>query len=278
MQLLSLSAITLLASFVAATSEVITGQWTCVDAGAYQLCQNLWGEDNGVGSQNATLYSATGDSISWSTTYTWADGPYDVKSYSNVNQLSATGMLLSEITSAPTAWQWEYEAISSSTVADVSYDIWVGTSPDDPGTDTSTFEIGRVSILSLFGYPMSGRRLDFDSAGPLGSEIASDISVGGYSWNLYSGFNTYWTTVSFVTNQGNIYDFSSDLKDFFGKPSIPVLSPVSLSNPLLYRPVYLNENSNVSLSNYLQSVESGTEPFLGTATLYTESFSVTVNT
>lgn len=225
-------------------SQSLTGQWTCLDSGAYQICQNLWGEANGVGSQNATLYSASGDSISWSTTYTWADGPYDVKSYTNVNQLSANGMLLSEIVSAPTSWTWEYESIASGTVADVSYDIWVGTTPDDPGSSTTTFEI--MIWVSTEG-----------GAGPLGSEVASNISVGGYTWNLYEGPNTNWETISFVTAQGNLYDFSADLKEFFD---------------------YLIANRNVSASDYLQSVESGTEPFVGTATLYTESFSVTVNT
>ncbi|PCH40472.1 glycoside hydrolase family 12 protein [Wolfiporia cocos MD-104 SS10] len=243
MQLLTLSLFSALFAGAFA-SETITGQWTCVDAGDYQLCQNLWGEDNGTGSQNATLVSADGDTISWSTTYTWSEGQYDVKSYSNVNQLDASGMTLGEITSAPTTWNWEYESISSDTVADVSYDIWIGTSASDPGTSTSTFEV--MIWVSTEG-----------GAGPLGSEIASDISVGGYSWNLYEGFNTYWQTVSFVTNQGNINDFSSDLKDYFN---------------------YLIDNYNMTNSMYLQSVEAGTEPFVGTATLLTNSYTVTVNT
>lgn len=228
----------------AAASQTLTGQWTCVDSGAYELCQNLWGEDNGTGSQNATLYSASGDSISWSTTYTWSGGQYDVKSYSSVNQLSANGMLLSDITSAPTSWDWEYQEISSDLVADVSYDIWVGTTPDDPGSNTTTFEI--MIWVSTEG-----------GAGPLGSQVASDISVGGYTWNLYEGPNTYWETISFVTAEGNLNNFSSDLKDFFD---------------------YLVANYGVSDSDYLQAVESGTEPFTGSATLYTSSFYVVVNT
>lgn len=34
----------------------------------------------GVGSQNSTLLGATGDSVSWMTNYTWANGPNNVKS------------------------------------------------------------------------------------------------------------------------------------------------------------------------------------------------------
>ncbi|KZT12232.1 glycoside hydrolase family 12 protein [Laetiporus sulphureus 93-53] len=246
MQLLAVST---LAVFVARAlaSETITGQWTCVNAGDYQLCQDLWGEDTDdatSGSQNATLYSASGDAISWSTTYTWAGGEYDVKSYTNVQQTSANGMTLSKITSAPTSWTWEYQSISSDLVADVSYDIWIGTTASGAGTNTTTYEV--MIWVSTEG-----------GAGPLGSVIKSGISVGGYAWDLYSGENTYWTTVSFVTTEGNLNDFSSDLKDFF---------------------TYLIDNIGMDSSNYLQSVESGTEPFTGSATLYTESFAVTINT
>lgn len=158
MKLTALSIYVILAR-CAAASQMLTGQWTCVDSGAYELCQNLWGEDNGTGSQNATLYSASGDSISWSTTYTWSGGQYDVKSYSSVNQLSANGMLLSDITSAPTSWDWEYQEISSDLVADVSYDIWVGTTPDDPGSNTTTFEMWVIVLTPHVKAILASSRL-----------------------------------------------------------------------------------------------------------------------
>ena len=73
----------------------------CTAAGAYTLCQNLWGageflyslccgstwanfemclQDTGTGSQTTTLRSTNGNSVSWETSYTWANSPDNVKS------------------------------------------------------------------------------------------------------------------------------------------------------------------------------------------------------
>ena len=50
---------------------------------------------------------------------------------------------------------------------------------------------------------------------PVGSQIDSGVSVAGYSWNLWSGPNSNWQTISFVSADGNINDFSADLNEFF---------------------------------------------------------------
>ena len=108
-------------------------------AGAYQLCQNLWGECTyssnhhsqaiadvvihaaaGVGGQNSTLLSTSGNTVSWRTQWTWANAPNNVKSYANLLSTSAKGVQLQNIASAPTAWTWEYESKSDPIRADVS--------------------------------------------------------------------------------------------------------------------------------------------------------------
>jgi hypothetical protein len=50
--------------------------------------------DQGVGSQNSTLVSTSGNTIAWNTDWTWANGPNDVKSYANVESNTAKGMLV----------------------------------------------------------------------------------------------------------------------------------------------------------------------------------------
>lgn len=60
--------------------RTLTGPFDCQSAGQYTLCQNLWGAKSGVGSQNSTLISASGNTVSWSTVYTWANAPNNVKS------------------------------------------------------------------------------------------------------------------------------------------------------------------------------------------------------
>lgn len=87
-----------LLSFVSA-QQTISGQYDCMPAGDYTLCQNLWGEckclsrglENkhllryaaavaGVGGQNSTLLAINGNAVSWQTNWTWANAPNNVKS------------------------------------------------------------------------------------------------------------------------------------------------------------------------------------------------------
>ena len=75
----------------------------------------------GVGQQNSTLLSASGNTVSWRTVWSWQNNPNNVKSYANVESNTAKGVQLSKLTSAPTAWQWKYETESSGIRADVSY-------------------------------------------------------------------------------------------------------------------------------------------------------------
>ncbi|THH31589.1 hypothetical protein EUX98_g2573 [Antrodiella citrinella] len=244
MQLLGLTALALaLASttFAQSTPITLTGAFTCATAGAFTLCQNQWGTSAGVGSQNSTLLSASGNSISWSTSWTWANGPNNVKTYANVLHNSAKGMQLSAITAAPTSWQWQYNTISSNIRADVSYDIWFGeASSGTPASSASSYEMLHDLALGIQ---------------PVGSQIVSNIEVAGHSWNLWRGPNSNWTVLSFVSANGDLTDFEVDLKDFFE---------------------YLISNEGVAATQYLQAIQTGTEPFVGTADLVIENFSVSV--
>ncbi|KZT12278.1 glycoside hydrolase family 12 protein [Laetiporus sulphureus 93-53] len=238
----------------ASAQTTLTGQYTCDTSGDYQLCQDQWGSANGVGSQNSTLVSTSGDSITWSTTYTWADNENDVKAFANVYQTAAQGMTLAEITSAPTTYDWEYQSSSSGLRADVSYDIWTGTAAGDPASSTSNYEI--MIWLSGEGGQV-GAICHFCCIQPVGSVATSGISLAGYTWDLWSGPNSGWTTLSFVSADGNINSFSADLLEFFD---------------------YLIENESVSDTQVLQAIQSGTEAFTGTATLYVSSYSVSIST
>lgn len=214
-------------------------------AGTFTLCQNLWGADEGVGSQNSTFISSSGNSVSWSTSYTWANNENNVKSYANVQSNSVAGILLSDLASAPTTYDWTYETSSSGLRADVSYDIWLGpTSNGLPASTNSAYEI----MIWLSGE---------GGIQPVGQSIETGISLANETWTLWNGPNTNWQVFSFVAANGNINNFSGDLVDFFD---------------------FLVQNHGVSDSLYLQAVESGTEPFTGTATLMISDFSVSATT
>ncbi|KIJ65971.1 glycoside hydrolase family 12 protein [Hydnomerulius pinastri MD-312] len=230
---------------LASASTTLTGQYQCLTQGNYELCNNQWGISEGTGSQTATLISTSGNDISWSTTWTWANNENNVKTYSNVASTTAKGMELSAITSAPTAWNWDYVTQSSGIRADVSYDIWIGTTPNGAqASSASSYEI-MIWLSGLGGIQ------------PVGSLQKSGVSIGGYTWNVWTGPNSNWETISFVSQSGNINNFSVDLKDFF---------------------TWLTANEGVSSSLYLQSIETGTEPFTGSAELMTNSYSVSVST
>lgn len=82
-------------------------------------------------------------------------------------------------------------------------------------------------------------------------------TIGGISWNLYSGPNGATTVYSFVASREQT-DFSGDINDFL---------------------TYLQQNEGLSSSQYLLSIQAGTEPFTGeNAELKTTAYSVSLST
>ncbi|KDR77935.1 hypothetical protein GALMADRAFT_266511 [Galerina marginata CBS 339.88] len=224
---------------------VLSGQWASETepGGRFTLSNNLWGQASASsGSQTSQALSVSGNTVSWRTTYNWAGGPYSVKSYSNLNLLVGLSKSLSSIKSIPTTWNWKYTSASSNLVADVSYDLWLSNSKGTSGASSqSTFEI--MIWLSSRG-----------GAGPVGPQIGT-ASVNGVTWKLHKGQVQNWTCISFVA-PSEITNFNNDLKPFFN---------------------YLISNQGVPSSAYLVQAQSGTEPFTGSATLTTNSYTLAVN-
>ncbi|TFK50155.1 Xeg-Edgp [Heliocybe sulcata] len=216
------------------------GQWDTATGGHFTLYQNLWGEgDASSGSQCSWLNSTSGDCITWGTHWSWQGGQYNVKSFANA-ALSMTPTRLSAVSTIPTTWRYTYTGTSGA-VADVAYDMFLSTSSGG----TADYEV-MVWLDALGG------------AGPIsssGSPIATP-TIGGHSWNLYSGPNGQMTVYSFVTTS-TITSFSGDLAQFFQ---------------------YLEANEGVSSSQYLNSIQAGTEPFVGTnANLQVSQYCVALN-
>ncbi|KAK0226347.1 endocellulase [Armillaria fumosa] len=163
----------------------------------------------------------------------------------NANVLSATskGKQLAAITHAPTTWNWTYLSESSGIRADVSYDIWFGVAPSGTAASTSSSYEIMIWLSGLGGIQ------------PVGSQITSNTAVGGHTWNVWRGPNTNWQVISFVATS-EIRDFNADLKDFFN---------------------YLVAQQGVPSTQYVQAIQSGTEPFTGSAQLMTTSYSVSLS-
>ncbi|KAF8905282.1 glycoside hydrolase family 12 protein [Gymnopilus junonius] len=209
-----------------------------------ELENNLWGEASASagGSQTTQADSVNGNTIAWHTTYNWAGANNQVKSYANVNLLTGTSKQLSAIQSIPTTWQWTYTSASSNLVADVSYDLWLSNTPGSTGaTSQSSYEV--MIWLS-----------DRGGANPAGSN-AGTVSINGQNWTLWKGTVGSWKIFSFVA-PSETTNFSADLKPFF---------------------TYLTNSQGVSASSYLVQAQSGTEPFIGSATLTTSAYQLAIN-
>ncbi|KAI9730064.1 MAG: hypothetical protein M1834_006056 [Cirrosporium novae-zelandiae] len=208
----------------------ICGQWDSVATGSYTLYQDLWGEDNASsGSQCSEVDSCCTDGIAWHTSWTWAGGSSDVKSFANV-VTTITAKKVSAVSSIESEWDWSYTG--TDIVADVAYDIF--TSSTASGDDE--YEI-MIWLAALGG------------AGPIsstGSTVATP-TIAGVSWELYSGYNGDTRVFSFVASSKQT-SFSGDLLDFF---------------------TYLESKQSYSSSQYITSIGAGTEPFTGTDAVFT---------
>lgn len=129
----------------------------------------------------------------------------------------------------------------SNIVADVSYDIFTSWSSGG----SPAYEI-MIWVATIGG------------AGPIsstGSPVAT-VDIAGTTWKLFKGPNTSWTVFSFVaeTEQTN---FNGDLMDFFH---------------------YLINNQGYPVSQYVDKIAAGTEPFEGSnAQLTTSEYIISVN-
>ncbi|KAJ6593402.1 endocellulase [Mycena capillaripes] len=236
MYLSALAASSLLFTGLSA-AQTISGQFDCLPAGGFTLCQNLWGKCT------SALLNASTQSVSWTTNYTWANGPNNVKSYANVESVASKGVQLQNIASAPTSWDWSYAAQSTGIRADVAYDIWFGTaSSGNPATSASKYEI-MIWLSGLGGIQ------------PVGSQITTGTVVANHTWNLWKGPNANWEVLSFVSAAGDLNSFDVDLVDFF---------------------TYLVQQQGVAPTQYVQSIQAGTEAFVGTANLVTSAYSVSI--
>ncbi|KAL4806862.1 concanavalin A-like lectin/glucanase domain-containing protein [Aspergillus unguis] len=244
MKFLALS-VASMASVAAAAPSFLTrradfcGQYDTANEGDFILYNNLWGQDNAdSGSQCTGVDSADGNTISWHTTWSWSGGSSSVKSFANA-AYQFTATQLSSLSSIPSTMDWQYS--TTDIVADVAYDLFTSSSADGD----AEYEI-MIWLAALGG------------AGPIsstGSSIAT-VTIGGVSFDLWSGPNGNMQVYSFVASS-TTESFSADLMDFFN---------------------YLEENQGFDNSQYLTTVQAGTEPFTGSdATFTVSSFSVEVS-
>ncbi|KAH6707739.1 concanavalin A-like lectin/glucanase domain-containing protein [Leptodontidium sp. 2 PMI_412] len=220
-------------------ATTMCGSWGTVATGGFTIYHNTWGSGKATSGSQCTTFNSlsSAGSVAWSTTWSWAGGPLDVKSYSNV-ALEKVNKKLSAISSIPSTWTWRYTG--SNMVADVSYDLWLAPSVGA----NNQYEI----MIWLGSYGGAGPiSSTYNSAG--NAVPVATPTILGTKWNLFKGPNGDTTVFSFVapSNQGN---FEGDLKLFFN---------------------YLTSSQGVSTSAVVTSLQAGTEPFTGSNAVFTTS-------
>ncbi|MFF0889507.1 cellulose binding domain-containing protein [Streptomyces sp. NPDC003456] len=157
--------------------------------------------------------------------------------YTNCSPGTSLPAQLGTISSAPSSISYGYV---SGAVYNASYDIWLDPTPRTDG-------VNRTEIMIWFNRvgPIQ----------PIGSQVGT-ASVGGRSWEVWTGSNGSNDVISFVAPSA-ISSWSFDVMDFVDQT---VARGMAQSNW------------------YLTSVQAGFEPWQNGAGLAVNSFSSTVNT
>ncbi|KAG1817175.1 glycoside hydrolase family 12 protein [Suillus subaureus] len=228
-------------------TTLIAGKWDTVNAGQYSLFNDLWNQQNATwGSQTSQITSLSGSSIAWITTYTWVGEPGQVKSFANIQLNTGVNQQLSAISSIPTTWQWGLST-SGLVSGDVAYDLF--TSYNAGGSNVNEIMIWLANVNS---GPISKEYNAEGQAVP----IATNLSLEGYTWDLYSGYNGVNQVYSFLLTSGTVESFSGDIYQFLS---------------------YLINNKSIGSSQYLTAVQAGTEALTGTAQFVTYNYNLAVN-
>ena len=154
--------------------------------------------------------------------------------------LSSAPIQVSALTAGKVTTSWSTTQTGSGAY-DVAYDIWYNQTPTTTGQPDGT---EMMVWLNHNG-----------SVQPFGSEVASNVSIGGHSYDIWYGTQSVWDTVT--------YEMTS------GATSVSDLDIGTLTQDMVSR-------GYTKSSWYLIDVEAGFELWQGGAGLATNSFAVNI--
>ncbi|KAJ5962532.1 endoglucanase A precursor [Penicillium viridicatum] len=223
-------------SSLAATAlgHTMCSQYDSASSPPYSVNQNLWGKDQGTGSQCVYVGSVSDKGASWYTTWAWSGGQGTVKSYSN-SGVTFEKKLVHDIKDISTSVNWKQN--NTDVNADVAYDLFTAANVDH-ATSSGDYEL--MIWLARYG-----------TIQPIGKQITT-ATVGGKSWEVWYGTSIQagaeQKTYSFVPKTP-INSYSGNLMAFFD---------------------YLIQNESFPADEqYLINLQFGTEPFDGDLTTFT---------
>jgi Glycosyl hydrolase family 12/Cellulose binding domain/Putative Ig domain len=231
----------------AATSTLCNSQTASVGGGTYIVQNNEW---NSSASECVTTDGNADFTVANSAISNGTNGAPG--GYPSIYQgchwgacssggLTATPIQASNLGAGKVTTSWSTTQTGSG-VYDVAYDIWFNR------TSTTT---GQPNCLELMVWLNHN-----GSVQPFGSQVATNVSVGGHSYNVWEGAMSTWNTVSYSMTSGTT--------------SVSNLDVGQLAADAISR-------GYMPSSCWLIDVEAGFELWQGGAGLATNSFSVNVN-
>jgi len=156
--------------------------------------------------------------------------------------LTASPVEVSSLTAGKVTTSWATTQPGGSSDYDVAYDIWFNQTPTTTGQPNGS----ELMVWLNHNGPVQ----------PFGSEVASNVTLGGHTYNVWEGQQSSWDTIT--------YDMTSPAT------SVSNLDVGTLAQDMVSR-------GYTKSSWYLIDVEAGFELWQGGAGLATSSFSVSVN-
>ena len=228
----------------AATTTLCHSQTLPVSRGAHTIQNNEWGSSAAecISTDGNADFTVASSSIANSTSGAPGGYPsiYQGCHWGACTSGSGFPIQVSNIHAGTVTTRWSTSQPGGSSAYDVAYDIWFNQTPTTSGQPNGT----ELMIWLNHNGPVQ----------PFGSQVASNVSIGGRSYNVWFGTQA-WKTVSYTMTSGATSVSHLDLQAL-------VADAVSRG--------YINT------SWYLIDVEAGFELWQGGAGLATNSFSVHV--
>jgi cellulose 1,4-beta-cellobiosidase len=232
----------------AATTTLCQNQTASVAGGTYIVQNNEWGSS---ASECATTdgnadFTVADSSIANSTSGAPGGYPsiYQGCHWGSCSSggLSTNPVQVSSLTSGKVTTSWSTTQPGGGSAYDVAYDIWFNQTPTTTGQPNGT----EIMVWLNHNGPVQ----------PFGSQVASNVTIGGHTYNIWYGTQSVWDTVTYTMTSP--------------ETSVSNLDVGTLAQDSVSR-------GYTKSSWYLIDVEAGFELWQGGAGLVTNSFAVNVN-
>ncbi|MGE5292358.1 MAG: GH12 family glycosyl hydrolase domain-containing protein [Micromonosporaceae bacterium] len=231
----------------AATTTLCNSQTASVSGGTYIVQNNEWGSGASecITTDGNADFTVANSSISNATNGAPGGYPsiYQGCHWGNCSAggLSTNPIQVSNLGTGKVTTSWSTTQPGGSSAYDVAYDIWFNQTPTTSGQPNGA----ELMVWLNHNGPVQ----------PFGSQVATNVSVGGHTYNVWFGTQG-WNTISYTMTSG--------------ASSVSNLDVGQLAADAMSR-------GYIQSSWWLIDIEAGFELWQGGAGLATNSFSVNVN-